>query len=88
MKIIKVILNNDTTFISDIISEITIPHILEEYNISYIKDRRKAREIMERHGTKQVPLIVFEDENIKECCAIWSEQNPNWKEEIIKKLEM
>ena len=41
---------------------------------------------MERHGTKQVPLIVFEDENLQECSAIWNEQDPDWKEEIIKKL--
>ena len=87
MKVIKVIFNNETTFINDIVSDIDIPHIFEGYNISYLKDRRKAREIMERHGTKNIPLVVFEDENLQECSAIWSESNPDWEKEIIKKLK-
>ena len=41
---------------------------------------------MERHGTKKLPLIVLEDENLKEYAAIWSEQNPDWKVELIKKM--
>ena len=87
MKVIKVIFNNETTFINDIVSDIDIPHIFEGYNISYLKDRRKAREIMERHGTKNIPLVVFEDENLQEVSAIWSEQNPDWKSEILKNLK-
>ena len=86
MKVIKVVFNNECDFISKIVAEITEPHILEEYNISYRKDKKKAREIMERHGTKQVPLIVLEDENLQEYAAIWNEQNPDWKAELIKKL--
>ena len=42
---------------------------------------------MVRHGTKNVPLIVFEDENLQEVSAIWSEQNPDWKSEILKNLK-
>lgn len=86
MKTIKVIFSNDTTFINGIISNIDIPYIFEGYNVSYLKDRKKTREMMARYGTKQVPLIVFEDENLKEYGAIWNEQNPDWKKEIIKKL--
>ena len=41
---------------------------------------------MTRHGTKEVPLIVFADENLQEVSAIWSEQKPDWKEEILKNL--
>ena len=41
---------------------------------------------MERHGTSQVPLVVFENENLDEFAAIWSENNPNWLEEIQKIL--
>ena len=37
-------------------------------------------------GTKLLPLIVFEDENLKEYNAIWSERNPDWAEEINKIL--
>ena len=37
---------------------------------------------MTRFGTTKVPLIVFADENLEEFNAIWSEQSPNWEEEI------
>lgn len=87
MKTLKVVFTNETDAICTIIGSITQKFILEEYNISYRKDKKKAREIMERHGTKQVPLIVFEDENLQECSAIWNESNPDWREEIIKKLK-
>ena len=56
-------------------------------NIEDIKEKRKAIPIMVRHGTKNVPLIVFEDENLQEVSAIWSEQNPDWKSEILKNLK-
>ena len=87
MKIIKVIFNNETTFINDIISQIDTKHIYEGYNVSYTKDKKKVLGIMERYGTRNVPLLVFEDENLEEYAAIWSEQNPDWLEEIKKKLK-
>lgn len=88
MKVVKVIFNDETTFINDIVSEIDDKFILERYNVTYSKDKRKAREIMERHGTKNLPLVVFENENLDEYAAVWSEQNPDWKSEIIKKLRL
>jgi hypothetical protein len=88
MKVIKAVFNNDTTFINDIISNIDIPHIFEGYNISYLKDRTKrVREMMARYGTKNLPLVIIENENLDEVSAIWSESDPNWKDEIIKKLK-
>ena len=88
MKVIKAIFNNDTIFINDIISDIDIPHIFEGYNISYLKDRTKrVREMMARYGTKNLPLVIIENENLDEVSAIWSESDPNWKDEIIKKLK-
>lgn len=86
MKIIKVVYDEESQFIIDIVSKITGKFIFEAYNISYHKDRKKARGIMERHGTSQVPLVVFENENLDEFAAIWSENNPNWLEEIQKIL--
>ena len=86
MKIVKVIYSEETKFILDIMSEINIKHIAELYDVGFRKDKKKAREIMERHGTKNVPLIVFEDENLEEYTAIWSESKPDWKKEIIKRL--
>ena len=87
MKFTKVIYNNETEFILEIINKHVKKEFLELYNISYRKDRRKAKEILERHGTKNVPLIVFEDENLEECYAIWSESKPDWEKEIIEKLK-
>lgn len=86
MNFTKVIYNNETEFILEIINKHVNSEFLELYNISYRKDKRKAKEILERHGTKNVPLIVFEDENLEEASAIWSESNPDWEKEIINKL--
>ena len=86
MKIVKIVYSEETKFILDIMSRINIKHIAELYDVSFHKDKKKAREIMERYGTKNIPLVVFEDENLQEYGAIWSESNPDWKSEIIKKL--
>jgi len=85
MKILKVIYNNETSFILDILKEVE-DVIVEEYNISDYREKKKAIPIMVRHGTKQTPLIVFENENLEEICAIWNENNPNWLIEINKIL--
>lgn len=86
MKIIKAIYNKETSFILDIINKLTIKIYLEKYNIDNLKEKKRALPIMTRHGTNKTPLIVFEDENLKEYAAIWSESNPDWLKEIIKKL--
>ena len=79
MKIIKVIYNSESEFILGIVDAVQSKHIIEKYNTDFHKDRKKAREILERHGTKNLPLIVFENENLDEYAAIWSEQNPDWR---------
>ena len=86
MKIIKVIYNSDTKFIKEIVNKFSDTSIIEAYNCEFYKHKKKAREIMERFGTKKVPLIVFEDENLEEYTAIWSESNPDWEKEIKNKL--
>lgn len=86
MKIIKVIYNSESEFILGIVDAVQSKHIIEKYNTDFHKDRKKAREILERHGTKNLPLIVFENENLDEYAAIWSEQNPDWRVEINNKL--
>ena len=64
-----------------------IKAVFEEYNISDYREKKKALPIMTRHGTKEVPLLVFEDENLEEYTAIWNEQNPDWEKEIIRILK-
>lgn len=86
MKVVKIIYSEETKFILDIMSRINIKHISELYDVSFHKDKKKAKEIMERYGTKNTPLIVFENENLEEYAAIWSESNPDWEKEINKKL--
>lgn len=86
MKIIKVIYNSESEFILGIVDTVPAKHIIEKYNMDFHKDKKKAREILERHGTKNLPLIVFENENLDEYAAIWSEQNPDWRVEINNKL--
>lgn len=87
MNIIKVVYDNDTKFILDVIKSLPYKIYLEEYNISSYKEKQKAIPIMTRHGTKQVPLLVFEDANLKEYAAIWNEINPDWELEIHKILK-
>ena len=60
-------------------------NLTEFFNIDYNSDKKKCREIMTRFGTKNVPLVVFADENLEEYDAIWSESNPDWELEIKKK---
>ena len=87
MRFIKVIHDNNSNYIVEIIKEISNITLVEYYNIDVNQEKRKAIPIMVRHGTKNVPLIVFEDENLQEVSAIWSEQNPDWKSEILKNLK-
>ena len=87
MRFIKVIYDNNSNYIVEIIKEISNITLVEYYNIDVNQEKRKAIPIMVRHGTKNGPLIVFEDENLQEVSAIWSEQNPDWKSEILKNLK-
>lgn len=86
MKILKVIYNEKTSYILDLIDMVPIKIIINKFNIDNYKEKKKAIPIMTRHGTTQVPLLVFENENLDEYAAIWSESKPNWIEAIIKIL--
>ena len=87
MKIIKVIYDDKTTFINKIIDNITEKVIIERFTLEDYKQRKKALPIMTRHGTMNVPLVVFADENLDEYAAVWSEQKPDWELEINKILK-
>jgi len=78
MKIIKVIYDNNTKFILDVIKDLPTKIYLEQFNISDYREKKKALPIMTRHGTGNVPLVVFENENLQEYAAVWSESNPDW----------
>jgi hypothetical protein len=78
--------DHDTKFILDIIEAFESICVLETFNMDNYKEAKKGRPILTRHGTTNLPLIVFEDENLEEVAAIWSEQNPDWEKDITKKL--
>lgn len=86
MRFVQVIYNNDTDYIKEIILKYQKSELVEFFNIEYAKEKKKAIPIMTRMGTKNVPLIVFLDENLEDTSAIWSENNPDWDKEIIKNL--
>lgn len=86
MRFIKIVYDNDTKFILDTVLKIPEAKYIEAFNVDDYKQKKKAIPILTRFGTKNVPLIVFEDENLEEINAIWSENNPNWELEIKKIL--
>lgn len=88
MKIIKIYYNNDCKFIIDIINNLDKKVIVEKYNLDIYKEKKKAIPTMTKYGTKNVPLLVFEDENLKEFATIWSESKPDWNKEIIRLLDL
>lgn len=87
MKILKVAYNNDTKFILDIVQQFSEYCIIETYNLNNRKQMKAVRTIQEDLGTKKLPVISFEDENYEIIGGIWSENNPDWKEEIIKQMK-
>ena len=86
MKVIKIIYDINTQFINDIVDNIKHKVVIERFTLNDYKQKKKAIPIMTRFGTTNVPLVVFEDENLIEYAAIRSEQNPDWEKEINKIL--
>lgn len=78
MKVIKVVYSEKDKSILDVVQIYSASCVIEAYNINHHKQEKKGRPILTRHGTKNTPLIVFEDENLIEVAAIWSETNPDW----------
>ena len=90
MNTIKVIHNNDTKFILDIVKKFKSRAYIEPYNFDTLRLRKKIYKMQEEFGSKKFPLIIIEDENIEEVAAIWSESNPDWEstiENILNQLE-
>jgi len=88
VKVIKIIYDDNTTFILDIVEKVqeNFKLYIEKYNIDDFRQKKKALPIMTRHGTGNVPLIVFENENLDEYAAIWVESDTDWLIEINKIL--
>ena len=85
MQTLKVLYNNNCTFITDIVNKFKDYFYIELYNYDS-KQKKKVKLMMEDFGTLNLPLIIFQDENLKDIFAIWSENNPDWEKEILNKL--
>lgn len=86
MRIIRVVYSNKTKFILDIVEKFKARYIVETYNLDKRKEIKTAKTIQENMGTKNVPLISIEDENMEIVEGIYSETSPDWQTELIKKL--
>jgi hypothetical protein len=87
MKVVKVVYNNKTAFILDILKRFEKIIIVEPYNVDITKEKKKALPIQTRYGSKNTPLLIFCNENLEEVDAIWVENNPNWNKDIKNKLK-
>jgi hypothetical protein len=70
------------------ITEITNLYYLIVNISKYIADDRFYSIVVRgiREGLHIRNVIVFENENLEEYAAIWSESNPDWEKEINKEL--
>lgn len=82
----SVVYDSESSFILDLINSLEGDRIIDSFNIDHYKEKRRAISIMNRHGTKNVPLVVFKDNNFEEIDAIWSESNPDWELELKKRF--
>jgi hypothetical protein len=88
MKTIKVLYDNKTDFIVDIVNKFSKEAYIEIYNFDKSKKRGSIRKMQEEHGSKNFPLIIFQDENLENIMAIWSEHYPDWEKEIENNLKI
>jgi hypothetical protein len=86
MLTIRVLYDNNTDFIVPIVNNFKEVAYIELLNMSTSKKRSKIRKLQEDFGSKNFPLIIFQDENLINFNAIWSENTPDWNIEITKKL--
>lgn len=84
MQAIRVVYDDNCRFILDILDSIEFGIRVETYDYNHFKERKKALPIMTRNGTRNLPVIEFVNDEGEESDVIWSETNPDWKEEIIR----
>ncbi len=82
MRVIKVIYNSECKDVLELLKK--VPRIIiEKYDYGHYKERKNAVPIMTRHGAKQLPFLVFEDENNQEYAAYWPESKKELTLELI-----
>ena len=88
MKTLIVIYDIKSEFILDLIEKYSKVLYIEKYSWDIYNNRRKIKFYQEELGSKNYPLLVFEDENLELIAAIWSESSPDWEKEIKKIIEL
>jgi len=87
MRVIKLVYNNETKDnVFSILDKVTYPIYLETYNFDNYKQRKNAILLMTRHGAKQLPILIFENENVVEYAAYWPESKKELTPELIQEF--
>lgn len=86
MLTIRVLYDNNTDFIVPIVNNFKEVTYIELLNMSTSKKKSRIRKLQEEFGSRNFPLVIFQDENLVNFDAIWSEGNPDWYMKIVEKL--
>lgn len=86
MLTIRVLYDNNTDFIVPIVNNFKEVTYIELLNMSTSKKKSRIRKLQEEFGSRNFPLVIFQDENLVNFDAIWSEGNPDWYIKIAEKL--
>lgn len=84
MRVVKIVYDNNCKHIIELFKEFEDEIFLELYNYDS-KERKNCIPILTRFGTKNKPLVVFEDENQIEYGAIWAEGDEKLTTDAIRK---
>lgn len=87
MKILSVAYDNNSDFILEIVYKFDKVCIVETFNNNKRLEQKSVRGIQNLLATNSLPLIAIKDENLELVGGIWPENNPDWENELIKKLE-
>ena len=84
MKTIKVIYNQESKWVLDLMSKIH-DVVIESYDRDHHKDKKKSILLMARYGAKLTPLLIFSDDEGVEYDAYWTESKKELTVDLIKK---
>lgn len=79
---LRVVYDEESRFIVDLAEKLEVE--VETYNLDHYKQKKNGYLILARNGTKNTPLVALVNDEGEEYKIIWSENNPNWEEELNK----
>lgn len=87
-QIVRVVYDDSCRFILEIAESLTDVIKVETYDFNHYKERKGAIPIMTRNGSRNLPLVEFVDIEGDVSKVIWSETDPDWKDEIYEILNV